>query len=65
MKEGRKRRQEGGSWEVGGGKEGRKTEGRNNKRRKRQTGRQTGRPGSTTPGSTHRSAYGVTQNRHM
>ena len=24
MKEGRKRRQEGGSWEVGGGKEGRK-----------------------------------------
>lgn len=62
MKEERKRRQEGGSWEVGEiRKKGRKKKrgGRNNKERKRQTGR----PGSTTPGSTQRSAYGVAQNQ--
>ena len=65
--EGREEEKAGGRKLGGGGegrKEGRKTEGRNNKRRKRQTGRLTGRPGSTTPGSTHRSAYGVTQNWH-
>ena len=60
---GRKEEKAGGR-KLGGrrDKEGRKKEkkgGRNNKERKRQTGR----PGSTTPGSTQRSAYGVAQNQ--
>lgn len=62
--EGRKEEKAGGrKLGGGGGKEERKKEkrggGRNNKGRKRQTGR----PGSTTPGSTQRWAYGVVQNQ--